>query len=180
MLGAPRTGEETTVRGVRNRIGSGYIALVALVALTAGCQPKDERPGLWLSGELGAGPVRDWSFSDATEEILVETRTWYGIPHSVTIWGATQGGHFYLPSLYYDEEEFPNARFWNRNVIRDPRVRVKIGERLFDGTAELVTNESEWNRAAEAFRRKYSAFEEYEREPGAKWIFLRFELGSRV
>jgi hypothetical protein len=178
MLGARHTREETAVRGLRNRIGSGHLALVALAALTVGCQPKDERPGLWLSGELGAGPVRDWSFSDAIEEISVETRTWYGIPHSVTIWGATQGGRFYLPSLYYYDEEFPNARFWNRNVVRDPRVRVKIGDRLFDGTAELVSDEGEWNRAAEAFRRKYPAFEEYAREPGAKWIFLRFELGS--
>ena len=167
------------MRSVRDRIGSGHLALVASLALTVGCQPADERPGLWLSGELGAERVRDWSFSDAVEEISVETRTWYGIPHSVTIWGATQGGRLYLPSLYYDEEEFPNGRFWNRNVVRDPRVRVKIGERLSDGTAELVTDEGEWNRAAEAFRSKYPAFEEYGREPGAKWILLRFEPSSR-
>ncbi len=167
------------MRDLRSGIGSGHVALFTFVALTVGCQPTDERPGLWLSGEVEAGPVRDWSFSDANEEIFVETRTWYCVRHSVTIWGATQGGRFYLPSLYYDEEEFPNARFWNRNLVRDPRVRVKIGERLFDGTAELVTDESEWNRAAGAFGRKYPAFEEYGREPGAKWIFLRFELGSR-
>ncbi len=112
------------MRSVRNRIGSGHLALVASLALTVGCQPADERPGLWLSSELGAEPVRDWSFSDAVEEISVETRTWYGIPHSVTIWGATQGGRLYLPSLYYDEEEFPNGRLWNRNVVRYPGERL--------------------------------------------------------
>ena len=167
------------MRGVCSGIGPAHVALVTFVVLTVGCQPTDERPGLWLSGEVEAGPVRDWSFSDAKEEIFVETRTWYGIRHSVTIWGAAQGGHFYLPSLYYGEVEFPNARFWNRNVVRDPRVRVKIGERFFDGTAELVTDENEWNRVAAAFGRKYPAFEEYGREPGAKWIFLRFEPSSR-
>ncbi len=98
------------MRGLRNRIGSGRVLFVALVALTFGCQPTDERPGLWLSGELEAGPVRDWSFSDAEEEILVETQTWYGIPHSVTIWGATQGNVFYIPSLYFGEEEYPAHR----------------------------------------------------------------------
>ena len=128
------------MQGLHSRIGSVYLALVMFVALTAGCQPTDERPGLWLSGEVEAGPVQDWSFSDAVEEIFVETRTWYGVRHSVTIWGAAQGGHFYLPSLYYGEEEYPNARFWNRNVVRDPRVRVKIGDRLFEGTAELISD----------------------------------------
>ena len=96
------------------------------------------------------GPVRNWRFSDAYEELYVETRTWYGLRHSVTIWGAAQGESLYLPSLYYGKEEFPNGRFWNHNVFRDPRVRIKIGNRLFDGTADLVSDESEWNRAAEA------------------------------
>ena len=166
------------MRDLRSGIGSGHVALFMFVALTVGCQPTDERPGLWLSGEVEAGPVRDWSFSDANEEIFVETRTWYGVRHSVTIWGAAQDGRFYLPSLYYGEEEYPNARYWNRNVVRDPRVRVKIGDRLFEGTAELVRDEGERSRAEEAFRNKYPAYEEYGQEPGAKWIILRFEPGS--
>jgi hypothetical protein len=163
------------MRGLRSGIGSGQLVLVVFVALTAGCQPADERPGLWLSGEVEVGPVGDWSFTNEIEEIFVETRTWYGVPHSVTIWGAAQGGHFYLPSLYYGAAEFPNARYWNRNVVRDPHVRVKLGDRVFEGTAELVVDESEWNRADAAFGKKYPAYEEYQREPGAKWIFLRFE-----
>ncbi len=163
------------MRDLCSGIGSGHVALFMFVALTVGCQPTDERPGLWLSGEVEAGAVRDWSFSDANEEIFVETRTWYGVRHSVTIWGAAQDGRFYLPSLYYGEEEYPNARYWNRNVVCDPRVRVKIGDRLFEGTAELVSDEGERSRAADAFRNKYPAYEEYGREPGAKWIFLRFE-----
>ena len=162
----------------RNRaIGSESLALILLVALTSGCQPSDMRPGLWLSGNVEAGPVRDWAFSDAETEILVETRTWYGIPHSVTIWGATQGGVFYIPSLYFGEEEYPDGRYWNRNVARDPRVRIKIGERLFEGSATRVTDENEWNRAAQAFAQKYPTFEEMRQKPGARWILLRFEPG---
>ncbi len=165
------------MRGLHGTIGSGGLALVTFVALATGCQPSDGRPGVWLSGEVEAGPVRDWSFSDAEEEIFVETRTWYGIPHSVTIWGARHGGVFYLPSLYFGEEEYPDARYWNRNVARDPRVRVKIGQRLFEGSATLVTDESEWNRAMQAFAQKYSTFEEMRQKPGARWILLRFEPG---
>ena len=100
------------MRDLRSGIGSGHVALFMFVALTVGCQPTDERPGLWLSGEVEAGPVRDWSFSDANEEIFVETRTWYGVRHSVTIWGAAQDGRFYLPSLYYGEEGGLCLRGW--------------------------------------------------------------------
>ena len=163
------------MRGTQRAIGSGYLALITFVLLTTGCQPADERPGLWLSGEVEAAPVADWSFTNAEEEILLETRTWYGIPHSVTIWGAQQGGAFYLPSLYFGEEEYPDARYWNRNVARDPRVRVKIGERLFEGSATLVTDEGERNRAMQAFAQKYPTFDELRRRPGARWILLRFE-----
>jgi len=163
---------------LRRGIGSTRLALVFCLAFTAGCQPTGDRPGLWLSGRVEAEFLRDWSFNEEVEEIFVETRTWYGVPHSVTIWGAAEGGHFYLPSLYYADEEYPNARYWNRNVVRDSRVRVKIDDRIFEGTATLVTDKSEWNRVSEAFSRKYSLYEEYAREPGAKWIFLRFEPGS--
>jgi hypothetical protein len=136
------------------------------------------RAGLWLSGEVEAGPVEDWSFSHGEEEIFVETRTWYGIPHSVTIWGAEQGGAFYLPSLYFGEEKYPDGRYWNSNVARDSRVRVKIGGRLFEGSATLVTGESEMKRAMQAFARKYPTFEEMRQKPGARWIILRFEPGA--
>ena len=166
------------MRGLDGAIGAECLALFTFVALAAGCQPSDTRPGLWLSGDVEAGPVRDWSFSEAEDEILVETRTWYGISHSVTTWGAEQGGVFYIPSLYFGEEEYPDARYWNRNVARDPRIRIKIGERLFEGSAILVTDESEWNRAAQAFARKYPTFEEMWQKPGARWILLRFEPGS--
>ena len=167
------------MRGPHPITGSVYLALVALLALAAACQPSDERPGFWLSGEVEAGPVRDWSFSENVDEIFVETQTWYGIPHSVTIWGAAADGVFYLPALYYGDEEYPNARYWNRNVARDPQVRVRIGDRLFEGAAALVTDTTEWNRAAESFARKYRPeWDEYRRDPDAKWILLRFEPGA--
>jgi hypothetical protein len=166
------------MRGLRSGIGSGQLVLVVFVALTAGCQPADERPGLWLSGEVEVGPVGDWSFTNEIEEIFVETRTWYGLPHSVTIWGAAQGGHFYLPSLYYAKEEYPDARYWNRNVVRDPRVRVEIGDRIIEGAAELVTDESELDGAMQAFAQKYPTFDELRQRPDARWIMLRFAPGS--
>ena len=66
-------------------------ALVAAVAVL-GCQPEDETPGLWLRGEIALERVDDWRFTNDIEEIFVETRPWYGIPHSTTIWCVELGG----------------------------------------------------------------------------------------
>ncbi len=39
--------------------------VIALVTLRiVGLDPKDRRPGLWLTGELVTQPVTDWSFTD--------------------------------------------------------------------------------------------------------------------
>jgi hypothetical protein len=145
------------------------LAVAALsVALLVGCAPHDRRPGLWLSGEVVQEPVGDWAFTDAVPEIFVETRTWYGIPHSVTTVCATDGGALYVPSLYFDDGEFPEARFWNRNAVRDPRVRLQIGERLYERRAVVVDDEAERATALAAFARKYPFWRELGEKPEAE------------
>lgn len=48
-------------------------------------------PGLWLSGEVVHEPVTNWDWVNQVNDpirkntIMLETRTWYGVPHSVTI-----------------------------------------------------------------------------------------------
>ena len=54
--------------------------------LVVGCAPKGVGPGRCLGGERVAFPVKDWRFSDQIDEVFIETRTWYGIPHSNNIW----------------------------------------------------------------------------------------------
>ncbi len=146
--------------------------------LLAACDPKDRRPGLWLSGELAAEPVTDWSFADEVPEIFVETRTWYRIPHSVTTVCVAHNGTLYVPSVYFEGGEFPDARFWNRNVVRDPRVRLKIGERIFERQAVLVEDSAEWNDVLAAFGRKMPFWSELAAKPESerpKIIFLRMD-----
>ena len=47
-------------------------------------------PGLWLKGEVVHEPVTNWDWVREVNDpvrgnsIMLETRTWYGIPHSVT------------------------------------------------------------------------------------------------
>ena len=113
-------------------------ALLSLRLL--GYEPSDRRPGLWLAGDLVTEAVTDWSFTEDHQEIFVQTRTPFLIPHSVTTYCTVYDGDLYLFSAYYDGGMFPDGRAWNRNVMRDPRVRLKIGDRLFDQTVSHVTD----------------------------------------
>ena len=53
-------------------------------------------PGLWLSGTVVKTPVTDWSFVTQYKTDKLETRTWYGIPHSVTTGFIFSNGQLYI------------------------------------------------------------------------------------
>ena len=44
---------------------------------------------------------------------------------------------------------------WFRNIERDPNVEFRVGDHAYPLRAELITDESLKQRAAEAFREKY-------------------------
>ena len=121
------------------------LALVLVILRITGLNPNGPRPGLWLSGNLVASPVSDWSFANAYPTIEVQTRTWYGIPHSVTIWGVGYQDHLYLQTIGN----------WKRNVIRDPHVRIKIRNDLYDRMAQYVTDLAEYWIVAQNMNKKY-------------------------
>jgi hypothetical protein len=114
------------------------------------------RPGLWLPGEVVTTTVNDWSFVNTLEHpgrlvnnIMVETRTPYFIPHSVTMNVLSHNGRLYVHSQQPKGAmhlEWP-YKFWTRNVARDPRVRMKIGGKLYEMTLVMLTDRAE---AAEA------------------------------
>lgn len=121
------------------------IILVLVALRVTGFEPKDARPGLWLTGELVTTPVTDWSFTEAHQTIAVQTREWFLplLPHSVTGFCVTYNGQLYLGSLYRDGSQYPHGRHWNENVASEPRVRLKIGNQLYDRTLVYVTDAAE-------------------------------------
>lgn len=131
------------------------IAIVLVALRVIGVDPQDQRPGLWLSGEVIDGPVNDWSFTDELFEIFVQTRTPYLIPHSVTTYCTVYDGDLYLFSAYYGGGVFPDQRSWNRNVLRDPRVRLKLGEGLYDVRVSHITDEAIRDPVIRSFEQKY-------------------------
>jgi hypothetical protein len=109
------------------------------------------RPGLWLKGEVVTTPITDWSFVDKVEHpgrsintVLVETRTPYFIPHSVRTMPFVRNGALYIRS-HQDrmDLQFPKDKSWTSNVARDPRVRIKIGDKLYEATMVLVADRSQ-------------------------------------
>ena len=132
------------------------IALFTILSLLiVGYEPQDQSPGLWLTGELATEPVADWSFTEQHGEIFVQTRSPWFIPHSVPTYCATYNDSFYLFSAYYGGGDFPDLRRWNKNVVRDPRVRLKIGDQLFDQTLSYIDDESIRMPVHQAFVDKY-------------------------
>ena len=130
--------------------------VVTLVTLRiVGLDPKDRRPGLWLTGQLVTRPVTDWSFTEKYPSIYVQTRSWYGLPHSVTTTITAHDGRLYLTSVYRPGSQFPRDRLWNKNILRDPHVRLKIGDQVFDRTVALVTDPAEKDAVLETKAKKY-------------------------
>jgi hypothetical protein len=133
-----------------------FLVLLLLVLRVTGFEPRECRnysdswrckvTGLWLRGNLVTTPVTDWSFAENLERIKIQTRTWYLLPHSVYVSSSVSNSQLYVmasPGLDY-------KRVWAENVARDPHVRLKIGDQLFDRTLSLVTDPVEKEAALQA------------------------------
>ena len=124
--------------------------LALLVLRVIGLDPHERRPGLWLKGNVATSPVTDWSFTDRYQTVKVQTRSSYLLPHSVTTFCIAYNGQLYLATTR------PETRQWSRNVARDPHVRLKIGDQLFDRTLSVVTDPAEREAVLQARATKYS------------------------
>jgi len=126
------------------------LVLLLLVLRVTGFEPRDcasggdswtcRVPGLWLRGNLVTTPVADWSFTDNYQTVKLQTRDRLFLPHSVTTYCVSYNGELYLTSVYRPGLQFPNGRRWNENVARDPHVRIKIGDQLYDRILVYVTD----------------------------------------
>jgi len=139
----------------------GSILICVLLLLGAarvlGFEPKDcppfnrslscKMPGLWLKGEPVTAPVTDWSFTDKIPQIKIQTQTPYLLPLSVTIWCAVYNGDLYLSSN--------PGKIWNDDIMRDPHVRLKIGNQVFDRTLEVVNDPAVKAAVLQAKEKKY-------------------------
>ena len=133
----------------------GCLVLAVIVLRVTGLEPRNTRPGLWLKGDLVTTPVTDWTFTDKYRTIKLQTNSWYMLPHSVTITCVSYQGQLYLDSIYGEGGDYPHGRRWNDNVARDPHVRLKVGNQLFDRKLVSVTDPAEIDAIETQKRKKY-------------------------
>jgi hypothetical protein len=128
-----------------------FLVLLLVVLRITGLNPHDKIPGLWLTGELVTTPVTDWSFLDNVPNIKIQTQTRFLLPHSVTINCLDYNGQFYVSST----RPAGAQRSWDANVMRDPHVRIKIGDKLYDRRLVLVTDPAEKDTLVQIREKKY-------------------------
>lgn len=113
-------------------------------------------PGLWLRGHVNTTPVTDWSFTDKYQTVKVQTRDRFLLPYSITTYCVAYNGQLYLTSVYRPGlPAYPRGRHWNENVARDPHVRIKIGDQLYDRTLVYVTDPDVRAAVIQNKRKKY-------------------------
>ena len=125
------------------------LVLALLVLRITGFNPIGDTPGpgnypgLWLTGSVVTTPVTDWSFASQYKTDKLQTRTWYLIPHSVTTGHIVHNGQLYITSFFPAGVPFPQGKSWVKNVMRDPHIRLKLGNNLYDCVLSHVTDPDE-------------------------------------
>ncbi len=139
-------------------------------------------PGLWLTGEVVREPVENWDWVNEVDHpvrgntIMLETRTWYGIPYSVTILPTPRGDSLYIGGSARDDRlvrEFPHYKQWWTNVERDPRVRLKIDGKIYEMTASLVHDPAEFQEVIGRDPVTLARTDDGTEEVVAKWYYWR-------
>ena len=130
-----------------------YIALIYLPM-----DPVERRPGTRLSGDPASVQNPDWSFLQGRTQAWLETRTWYLIPHSITVSAWADDGILYVGCSRCD------TKTWPKHVARDNRVRLKIGDENHLRRAVQITDPAEL-RAAMGGREIGPGFALFRMEP---------------
>ena len=154
-------------------------ALLTTALLLTACEPRDRRPGMWLSGEVVGAMPADWSFIADHQEVFVETHPWYGIPCSVTTVLGTRNGKLYVPSIYDKEAPFPGTKYWNSIIASNPDVRLKIGDQIYKMTATHVQDTLEYAEGVGALADKYDSWRRWLDEPASRPHFVIIRLDPR-
>ncbi len=122
--------------------------------LGTGCVPFLVFPGGELRGALASSAIDDWGFTDEVEFVQIETRP--DRPYSVQVYGVGSGDAFYIASQGWRGALGSTSRArWIGHLAEDPRVRLRVGETLYELEAVRVEDDFEVERVRELFLAKY-------------------------
>ena len=127
-------------------LAAGALTALALPRLLGG--PLGMLPGGRLSGQWGP-PVKAWDFVAAEPTVELETNP--EAPRSVTVWSVVWHG-----DLYVSADFLTPWKRWPHQVLRDPRVVVRVGQQRWRRRAVRVTDEGQIAGLRGAFAEKYA------------------------
>ena len=146
-------------------IGLVFAALIvaAVLAYQFRTDPIGPLSGKRLSGEERPFPA-EWTFSDAYPYCYLETRP--SAPHSITTICFVVNGKLIVPSRDAPEKDWPHY------VLKDPTVRIKVGDFVYLARAARVSEFDPADMRA-AIVKKYPDFAERVPEtlPDSTWFF---------
>ena len=144
------------------RIASLFVGLLA-----TGCAPFLVFPGGELRGTLDSSVIDDWGFTDEVEFVQIETRP--DRPYSVQVYGVGSGNAFYIASQgWRGALGSTNRAQWIGHLAVDPRIRLRVGETLYELEGVRVDDDSEVERVRQLFLEKYG-------DAAESWGFWRGE-----
>jgi hypothetical protein len=92
-------------------------------------------------------------------------------PHSVHTWFVVLGDRVYVPTSMIRGPLDPRERSWVVHVSKDPSVRIRLGDRIYERMARRVSDPVEYEQARAALEAKY-ALDPAARDPDREvWIF---------
>ena len=146
----------------------GVILVVATGAYVFRTDPIFIVSGKRLSGEELPYPPT-WSACNDHQTVAVETRV--DDPHSVTTLCFVHDRDLVIPAINGSEKEWPAL------VVRDPRVRVKIGDHVYPARAERMTDVS-LDDLVESVAAKYPQIAERDPADAPQDVWL-FRISAR-
>lgn len=90
--------------------------------------------------------------SDIKYLYLTTTGRVTGQPREIEIWFVASEGKLYILAEHFDKAQ------WVKNIERNPRVRVRLGEREFEATARVLDQKRDaaaWKTAQRLEIEKY-------------------------
>jgi hypothetical protein len=142
-----------------------FVLVVGLASVIGCSGPFIMLPGGALEGSVQPVPT-DWSFSDATENVQLETRP--SDPYSVNIWGVGVGDRFFIASGRGAEAA------WSQHIAEDPNVRLRIETAIYELRAVPTQDPADRDVFLAAAKKKYDDFEPSE-EDASKAVLYRLE-----
>jgi len=142
----------------------GVLGVMPLILWLSGCGPVLMLPGGELEGELMSPPM-DWSFSNATSTIQLETRP--DDPYSVNLWAVGLG-----PVLYVHAGA--NRSTWVEHLEAHSELRVRVDEKIYELRGTRVEDQDEFTLVADAWEGKYDI--RFRNENVAEAYVFRLEM----